>query len=280
MRTPEERRIEAWGLPLAGRFWPGEGTPILALHGWLDNANSFLPLAAHLGQPLFALDFAGHGKSAARPLNTAVHYIDNVRDVLATADALGWQRFVLLGHSMGAGVASLFAGTFPDRVVSLVLLDGLGPPSTPGDEAPATLRKAVRAMQDLGAKRKPRYPRVDEAVAARTLGFGGLSESASRLLCERGLESGFGGWTWRSDARLRLPSSLRLTEEQVCGFLHAIQAPTLLVGAAEGLEGAGTFAERAAHVQDISVVRVPGGHHVHMDAPASVAEVIRPFLAR
>src|SRR5690606_3948749 len=108
MRTPEERRIEAWGLPLAGRFWPGEGTPILALHGGLDNANSFLPLAAHLGQPLFALDFAGHGKSAARPLNTAIHYIDNVRDVLAAADALGWQRFVLLGHSMGAGVASLF----------------------------------------------------------------------------------------------------------------------------------------------------------------------------
>lgn len=280
MRIAEERRVEAWGLPLAGRYWQGEGLPILALHGWLDNANSFLPLSAHLAQPLFALDFSGHGRSAARPLNSVVHFIDNVRDVLAAADALGWPRFVLLGHSMGAGVATLFAATFPERVASLVLLDGLGPASTPAEQAPATLRKAVLAMQGFGAKRKPRYPRVDEAVAARREGFGALSEASSRLLCERGLESGFGGWTWRADARLRLPSPLRLCEEQVVGFLQAIQAPTLLVGAADGLEGSGAFESRIPHVADLQVARVPGGHHVHMDDAAAVAAVVRPFLGR
>lgn len=280
MRTAEERRVEAWGLPLAGRYWPGEGLPVLALHSWLDNANSFLPLSAHLTQPLFALDFSGHGKSAARPLNSVVHFVDNVRDVLATADALGWPRFVLLGHSMGAGVATMFAATFPERVASLVLLDGLGPASTPAEEAPATLRKAVQAMQGFGAKRKPRYSRIEDAVAARCQGLGALSEASSRLLCERGLESGFGGWTWRADARLRLPSSLRLCEEQVHGFLQAIEAPTLLVGAADGLEGSGAFESRIPHVADIQVVRVPGGHHVHMDDAATVAAAISPFLAR
>ncbi|MBA3980584.1 MAG: alpha/beta hydrolase [Alcanivorax sp.] len=279
-QRPQERRIEAWGLSLQGRFWPGEGMPILALHGWLDNANSFVPLAQHLDQPLFALDFAGHGKSAHRPFHSATHYIDNLRDVLAVADALRWERFILMGHSMGAGVASLFAGTFPERIAGLVLLEGLGPPTTPGNEAPVTLRKAIKAMQGLGAKRKPRYARVDEAVAARTLGFGGLSEEAARLLCERGLESVAGGWTWRADPRLRLPSSLRLTEEQVLGFLSAITAPTLLVGAEQGLEGGGAFAERVRHVADLDVVRVPGRHHVHMEAAAAVAEVIHPFIDR
>ena len=280
IRRPEERRIEAWGLTLQGRYWPGEGMPILALHGWLDNANSFLPLSAHIRNPMFALDSAGHGKSAHRPFHSVTHYIDNIRDVIAVADSLGWERFILMGHSMGAGIASLLAGAFPERVVGLILLEGLGPPTTPGSDAPTTLRKAIRAMQDLSAKRKPRYARVDEAVAARTLGFGGLSEDAARLLCERGLESVAGGWTWRADPRLRLPSSLRLTEEQVLGFLAAITAPTLLIGAEQGLEGGGAFAVRAEHVQQLEVVRVPGRHHVHMEAADAVAGIINPFIDR
>ena len=277
---PQERRISSWGLSLQGRYWAGEGVPILALHGWLDNANSYVPLARHLSRPLFALDFAGHGKSAHRPFHSAIHYIDHIRDVLAVADALDWERFILMGHSMGAGVATLFAGAFPERVAGLVLLEGLGPPTTPGAEAPQTLRKALHAMQGLSAKRKPRYARVDEAVAARTLGFGGLSEVAARLLCERGLESVAGGWTWRADPRLRLPSSMRLTEEQVQGYLRAIEAPTLLIGAEQGLEGGGAFTDRTRYVAKLDAVRVPGRHHVHMEAAETVAEHINRFIDR
>ncbi|HAS30592.1 MAG TPA: alpha/beta hydrolase, partial [Alcanivorax sp.] len=106
-RTPVERRFRAYGQELAGLQWPGEGEPVLALHGWLDNAASFQPLAEPLGHPLVALDFAGHGHSEHRPRHQATHYVDHVRDVLAVADQLGWDRFVLVGHSMGAGVACL-----------------------------------------------------------------------------------------------------------------------------------------------------------------------------
>ena len=54
-RYAAERRFRAYGQELAGLQWPGEGEPVLALHGWLDNAASFQPLAEPLGHPLVAL---------------------------------------------------------------------------------------------------------------------------------------------------------------------------------------------------------------------------------
>lgn len=277
-RTPVERRFRAYGQELAGLQWPGEGEPVLALHGWLDNAASFQPLAAPLGHPLVALDFAGHGHSEHRPRHQATHYVDHVRDVLAVADQLGWDRFVLVGHSMGAGVACLFAATFPERVSRLVLIEGLGPPATAADEVAPNLRKAIDQMQALPDKRKPVYADPEQAVAARLPALGGLEESSARLLCERGLEQVDGGWTWRTDARLRITSSLRLTDDQVKGFVERITAPTLLVLGNEGLGGDGRFDHRIEWLRDVRVTRLPGRHHLHMDDPLPVADAIKAFL--
>ena len=275
---PEERRFAAWGQTLAGWFKPGQGIPVIALHGWLDNANSFQPLAGHLGNPVLALDFAGHGFSDYRPEGAATHYVDHVRDVLAVADDMQWPEFILLGHSMGAGVACLFAGTFPERVSKLVLIEGLGPPTTPGAEAPDTLRKAIADMQALPGKQKPVYGHFDDAVKARMAGFGGLDEAASRLLCERGLEQVPGGWTWRTDARLRLSSSLRLTEEMVEGFLRAIKSPTLLVTGEQGMGGNGMFDHRTGWLAGLTIEQLPGRHHLHMESPQALAASIGAFL--
>ena len=95
----------------------GTGLPVLALHGWLDNAASFVPLAAHLdGIELVAPDLPGHGRSAHLPRGADYSFAGAVASVLDIADALGWTRFALLGHSMGAGIGSLVAAACPQRV--------------------------------------------------------------------------------------------------------------------------------------------------------------------
>jgi pimeloyl-ACP methyl ester carboxylesterase len=278
-----ERRFPVYGQTLAGLYWDGQGVPMLALHGWLDNAASFIPLAEHLPGPLLALDFAGHGLSDHRPAGLATHLVDHVRDVLEVADQLGWQRFVLIGHSMGAGVASLFAATFPERVSHLVLLEGLGPPATDAGDVAPTLRTAIDQMRGLAHKRKPLYRDPGQAVAARLTALGGLEEHSARLLCERGLvkveDESEDGWTWRTDIRLRTTSSLRLTEQQVEGFVRRIRAPTLLVLAGQGLGGDGRFAHREAWLAHLTRVDLPGRHQLHMDDPVPVAAAIRRFLA-
>lgn len=275
-----ERRFNLGEQTFAALQWPGEGEPILALHGWLDNAASFLPLAEYLTRPLVALDLSGHGHTEHRPGGSPLHFVDNVADVSAVADQLGWQRFTLMGHSMGAGIACLFAGAFPERVARLILIDGLGPLSGEPAEAATQLRKSVEQARELATKKKPLYAHKEDAIAARTRGFGGLSESASALLVERGLRVVSGGWSWRADSRLRVASAQRFSEAQVEAFLRAIQAPVCLLMGEQGMGGANLFSHRQAWLADCQAITLPGRHHLHMEEPQAVAAEIERFLCR
>jgi abhydrolase domain-containing protein 6 len=105
---------------------PG-GPKLLALHGWLDNAASFVPLQSHLSAfDLVALDLPGHGGSAHRARGYDYVFVDWIHDVLDALDALGWERATLLGHSMGGGIAALVAARHPQLVQRVALLDAAG----------------------------------------------------------------------------------------------------------------------------------------------------------
>ena len=266
-------------LRLAARAWgPEDAPPVLALHGWLDNAASFDRLAPLLpGLRIVALDHAGHGRSEHRGHGT-YHFIDFVADAIAAAAALGWGRFAVLGHSLGAGVAALLAGTIPERITRLALLEGLGPLTEAPERAPARLRDALEA--ELRPERAPRrvLPDLDAAAAARARA-GDLTLDAARLLAARGTEPCGDGLAWRADPRLRLPSRLRLTDDHLLAFLRAIACPTRVVLASRGwpMDPAALQARLAA-IAGASVVHVDGGHHVHLDDPEPVAAALAGHL--
>ncbi|MGL6010251.1 MAG: alpha/beta hydrolase, partial [Shewanella oncorhynchi] len=77
-------------ITVAGRLWGAKDKPLLlALHGWLDNANSFEPLTAHLlDYQVLAIDWPGHGFSAHRPGHYPLHWIDYLYDLDALLTAL------------------------------------------------------------------------------------------------------------------------------------------------------------------------------------------------
>lgn len=277
----EEIELSARQQRLAARVWgPPRGRPVLALHGWLDNAASFEPLAPLLpGLRLVALDLPGHGRSGHRPAGLPYHFSDFVADVLGAADALGWERFALLGHSLGAGIASVAAAVAPERVERLALLEGIGPLSGNAQEAPRRLARSIAAMGRVDPARLPVYPDRDAAVAAR-VAAGGLSAAAAAVLCARALRAVPGGVTWRSDPRLRVQSPVYFTEEQVLAFLGGIRAPALLVITEAGFLAPREWtARRCARVAGLEVVRLAGGHHLHLEDPRAVAPVLRRFLA-
>lgn len=278
----EERSVVVHGLEVALRIWGDDkGVPILALHGWLDNANTFTDLAPLLGGfRVYAMDFVGHGYSDHRAGNTTLHFIDNVRDVIAVADALGLGDFVLLGHSMGAGVSTLVASAFPERIKAMVLIDGFGPMVADVSGASVSLAKSITKMKSLEDKTKPLYETFEQGVKARLKGIGNIDESASRILCERGLKEVDGGYTWRTDSRLTVSTALWMTEEQVLSFIKAIVAPTLFIWAEQGfapimpaLDG------RIKAHKDVKVEKLTGGHHLHLHKEAiQVAECTNKFL--
>ncbi len=263
-------------LKLAARArGPETKRPVLALHGWLDNAASFDRLAPLLPDwRIVALDLPGHGHSDHRPAGCRYHFFDYLDDVLAVADVSGWQRFDLLGHSLGAAIAGCLAAAVPERVGRLMLIDGLGPLSEPPEQLPVRLARALNEQQ-----RPPNGPRVysdiEQAVRARQRATG-LSPETARILVERGIRTVPGGVTWRSDPRLLRTSPSYMTEEQVRALLAAIRAPTLLIKARDGfLRKRPSLAGRLSVVPTPDVVELPGGHHLHLEDPEPVAEVLR-----
>jgi pimeloyl-ACP methyl ester carboxylesterase len=281
--TPREIELQLPHLRLAGLAWgrPG-GTRVLAVHGWLDNAASFAALAPLLYDvDLVAIDLPGHGHSDHRAPGAYYHYVDYLGDVLGAADALGWERFTLLGHSLGAAVASVLAAAAPQRVDATWLIEGLGPIATPVEKSLDLLREALRDREEIGAKSLRLFDRLELAIAAR-MQANGLSEAAARALVERGTRRIEGGWRWSSDPRLTLTSAIRLTEAQVLAYVAGIECATLLVLAdpAPPYFKAELMHARCAVVPRIERIVLPGSHHLHLEDPAPVAAAIAAFRAR
>jgi len=279
--TFEEVRLSLPHIELAAHlFGPEDGMPVIALHGWLDNANSFARLAPKLkGLRIIALDMAGHGHSGHRPNGAGYALWDYAHDVLQVAEQLGWKRFGLLGHSMGAIVSMVLAGSLPERISHLALIDGVIPPTDKGENAAERMGMALQAQLDLREKRKPVYNTLDRAIEARMKGLVAVSREAAELLAQRGLMPVPGGYTWRTDNRLTLPSPLRLTEEQAMAFALRVSCPTHLVVAADGM-----LAKHPELLERLPFSReqLAGGHHLHLNDEAGadlVADCFNRFFA-
>lgn len=277
-----ERRIVLRHLELAAKCWGDPALPpLLALHGWLDNAASFDLVAPLLAtrRHVVAVDLAGHGRSDHRAPGhwyAYVDYLDEIGDLVAQLGG----RVDLLGHSLGATLASVYASLAPACVGRLALVEGLGPLTLEPAEAHAQLRRAFEARAAFEGRLRV-FADLEAAVAARVRA-GGLTTEAARLLVTRGTRPVDGGFIWSSDPRLTLPGAQRYSEEQLAPMLAAIEAPTLLVLAEpeapylprEQIE------RRIAQVRDIEVVRMAGSHHLHMDHPADIAARVAVFLDR
>lgn len=256
------------------------GTKVLALHGWLDNAASFLPLAAQLPQlDLVMLDLPGHGRSAHLPPGADYNLLVTVNAVLDVADRLGWERFALLGHSMGAGIGSILAASLPQRIERLLAIEALGALAEAPERTVQRLRDGVAAARALPSKKLRVFPDLAAPVRAR-MQANQLSEASARLLVERGVAPVEGGFVWSSDPRLTLPALQRMTEAQVRQLIAGIECPVRVIFAdppqtylPEPLRG-----DRAALLPQGELVVIVGTHHLHMEKPEEVAEAIGGFL--
>jgi pimeloyl-ACP methyl ester carboxylesterase len=282
---------------LAGiRSGSPDGPKLLALHGWLDNAASFIPLQPELAEfDLVALDLPGHGASAHRAAGYDYVFVDWIHDVLDVLDALGWPRASLLGHSMGGAIASLVAAATPERVERLALIEALGPISGKPDEAGERLRKAVHARRALDAKVRqraeprlfgepaPRDPRamasVEAALTAR-LAATPMAPDCAELIVRRNLRIAGKGVAWRSDPRLMLPGHIRTDEAVIQDWLRHIECPTLVIAAdpAPPYFPAEVRDARLARLRDARVEVIAGGHHLHMEQPSVIGALLRNFL--
>lgn len=274
-----ERSGEVRGLRLAWREWGAEDAyPVLALHGWLDNAASFDVLAPLLApRRIIALDLPGHGLSAHRGGDGTYNIWDDLPLLLCFTQQLGLERYALLGHSRGAAIASLLAAIEPTAASSLVMLDGALLPMLEDAQTLQQLRSFSHDYGGHGTRSARVFPNVEAAVAARCASSG-IDRRAASMLVPRNLEACGGGFRWRTDARLRHASALKFNPAQVRSVVSAIVAPTLITMAGAGM------AERLPHsaalddYPNLQRELIGSCHHSHMlDAAPAIAMRILDF---
>ena len=246
--------------------WDGDGPPLLLLHGmgahtrWWDACASAM---LERVRPV-AMDLRGHGDSGWRDDGdyTAAHW---VADIEEARHALGWTRFALCGHSLGARVALEYAAAHPDRLSSLVLVDFL--PEFGGG-------RFSRAR----SRPQPLYATKDEALARFRLQPDGtlLNDAALAALAESSIKQTDRGWTWKYDWR-----AFKYQYAPIWDLLPRVRARTLVVrGGESGLMGRDVVDRVVAGLSDARAHTVPKAHHhVPLDAPEALAAAVSAFVA-
>jgi pimeloyl-ACP methyl ester carboxylesterase len=279
---PRECRWEVDGLRYAGLAWgPEDGTPVLALHGWMDHAASFRDLAPRLaGCHVVAPDLSGQGLSDHRAAHATYNIWDDLPQIAGLMDRLDWADCVLLGHSRGANISALFAAALPEKVRALVALESLAPEPV----GTAAFVPTLRAFVEQTRKQRARPPRTfaTRADYVDRRREQGNSRRTAEALADRALEEGPGGVRMRADPRLFASSAVKLTRAQVETVLSAIRCPVLNLWAREGI---GSVRPKIADlvrlgetvIPDYERMELAGDHHFHLD-PAVAGRIARATL--
>lgn len=234
--------------------------PVVCLH-LMGGATSTWTAVLDLLDPRLlhcaALDFRGHGKSERNPCSFTIERL--AHDVINLADTLGWQRFVVAGHSFGGKVALRVAALAPQRVRALVLIGATGPGLVPLDRP--TMDGILQRAADVGFMRDVFRPwfhlwsrrEIDDAITS----FTQTPAWALRAVCETAL------WT------------------DISNNVPQITAPTLTIA------GVGDPVYGPAYQEQAVRPFVPGavmvtlddcGHGLILEWPEEIAPHIEQFL--
>lgn len=252
---------------------------ILALHGWLDNAASFIPLSHYLTDYyIVAIDITGHGLSDHRAKGSHYHQIDFVHDIHELVESQDWPPFILMGHSMGGIIASYYASCFPEKVSQLISIESFGPMSKEPSSSPAQLRESIESRLKANSSAAKHPTSLESTIEARSKA-GDMSEASATLLVNRNIEARDGQYFFKTDRRLRTISSTRITESQAEAFMRSIACPMLVILGDKGYESMKkALSNRKSWVANSHIIECEGHHHLHMDDPISVSNYINGFL--
>lgn len=277
--------LQVRGLRYHLRRWGDPARPMIVLcHGLLDCSETFAPLVAPLLDrwQVLAPDWRGLGLSEWP--QDGYWFPDYVADLDVIADHASPQQPVLLiGHSMGAQVASLYAGLRPQRVSRFVCLDGLFLPDMGAELAPKRLRKWLDQVRDLPKEKAyATYEQLAERVRGRHPQLGPEQALFVARCWARPDREGVIRLLADPKHQLSGPGLYRAAESMA--IWKQVEAPTLFLDGAQSpfvkAIPATEAAQRRACFRDRREAQVAGaGHMLHFDAPEATARFIAEFFS-
>ncbi len=260
--------------------WGNPAAPLLVyLHGWGDTGATFQFVVDALSAEwrVVALDWRGFGRSAAAC--GSYWFPDYLADLHALlAEISPDDPIRLVGHSMGANIGALYAGTMPERVQSFVNIEGFGLEDSNPDDAPARYRAWIEAMNE--EQQFSEYADLS-ALASRIMKrhpIMGIAESTF-VANEWATEGSDGVARLRADPRHKLPNPVlyRRAEAEACW--RAITGEVLMIlGSESRFMRYFRDATPRSFPSDRQVVIDGGGHMLHFEVPGALASAIEEFL--
>lgn len=250
----------------------GEGPTFLMVHGFTGAKEDFADHAPRLAQyaRVVLFDHRGHGASD-KPGDVTAYSLDRLAaDTVAVADAVGAERFRLLGHSMGGMVARRLILAVPQRLDALVLMDtAAGPPEGIDPElgdaaAELALTEGMTALRAV----------LDEANPLGT-------EAAERVRAERPGYVEFEDRKWAAVAPAAYAGLLRdiVHQPRQLEEMRAIRCPTLIVVGAQDAPFLGDAALMADVITGSRLVVLPdAGHSPQFETPDAWFAEVDGFL--
>jgi pimeloyl-ACP methyl ester carboxylesterase len=288
MTAPRHRVVDSQGLSIHCLEWgKPAGEPIVLVHGFLDQAHSWTvfvdALVNRTSQPLWIIapDCRGHGDSGWVGAGGYYHFPDYVYDLDRVIAAAGVKRFHLIGHSMGGTISFLYAGTFPERLSKLVLIEGVGPLGMNFSDAPLKMAGWIGELHQRGRNHFREYTSVEAGAHQLRQTNPRLKKEFAVDLARAGMKQNDNGkWVWKFDPLHRTASPQPFYTAQALEFFRRIACPVLIVDGQESRQTRRTDKQqRYDAIQDRRLVTIGNaGHMIHQDNPEQLAEVVANFL--
>ncbi|XP_054717167.1 serine hydrolase-like protein 2 isoform X2 [Uloborus diversus] len=281
---------------IAAKCWGAEtGIPVLALHGWLDNSGTFDKLIPLLSQNFFivAIDAPGHGRSSHRPLGCVYTDVGMLMDFKRVIEYLNWNKFHLMGHSLGGALALMFTSLFPSLVEKVVVLDIAKPTSRPVTSFPHETINAIQNHFKNESKMNKDPPVYTIETAAQRLKEGMYNEvtlEGARILNQRGTRASKcgKGVVFSRDIRCRtIEQFSRRSHEFVEQCMSQIHTEILMIMANNTHPNYASstpevietfFGIYKKNSRNFQLKHVDGNHFVHLNNPERIAPFINDFL--
>ena len=238
--TREARgRVSGDGVGLAFGYWPGRGNPVVAIHGLTASFVSYTGVAERLAarRSLFGMDLRGRGDSD-KPTGP-YGMVQHARDVAVAMQALGLGPSVIVGHSMGAFVATALAVQNPEFVKGIVMIDGGYVPDLP---------VGVDASQMVDATLALRIAQLNKTYESKQVYIDfwrtqpNFPAEEWNAWCEAFLDYEVAGDTTvqpkASADGVRIDVAEAFKRDEITDRLKSLKVPVLLLRAEKGLEPA------------------------------------------
>lgn len=281
---------------ILGRWWgPREKQPILAIHGWQDNAGSFDRLCPLLSAdiPILAIDLPGHGKSSSYPKGMQYFlFWDGVTLIRRIVKLYKWSKITLMGHSLGGALSMMYASAFPDDVAKFISIDMAGPTVRCHDKTAAMTGDCIDKFlyyETLPETKMPCY-KYDEMIDLVMEAYdGSVTKDSVKILMKRGMAPAplhlhKNGYHFARDLRLKVSLLGMFSLEQVLSYARRVKCDTLNIRGVPGMD----FDNPEVYEKVVETIRatskrvvfekVEGTHHLHLNTPERIAGIINEFL--